>query len=300
MRYRAPRTTSDWILYVERRLQSAHVEFGHGTDNARDEAAWLVAGAMKVPPTSLSAQLRTTPSRVARARIRTLVAARMRTRMPLAYLLREAWFAGRRFYVDPRVIVPRSLIGEFLLPGAPSPLAPAGIQSILDLCTGSGAIAISAALAFPGARVDAVDISPDALRVAARNVRLHGLSHRVRLIASDLFTAIPNQQYDLILSNPPYVSSDEMADLPAEYRHEPALALEAGRDGLDLILPILYQAHSHLTTHGRLALEVGASREALDARFPDKAFLWLASEADDCVGYWHKQDLRCFRTNARR
>lgn len=297
MRYRTPHTISDWILYVERRLHGAHVEFGHGTDNARDEAAWLVAGAMKIPPPSLGAKLHTAPSRGARARIRTLLATRIRTRMPLAYLLREAWFAGRRFYVDPRVIVPRSLIGEFLLPGSPSPLAPAGIHSILDLCTGSGAIAISAALAFPGAQVDAVDISSDALRVAAHNIHLHGLDHRIRLIASDLFTAIPKKRYDLILSNPPYVSLDEMADLPLEYRREPALALEAGPDGLDLILPILYQAHNHLTAHGRLALEVGASREALDARFPNEAFLWLASEADDCVGYWHKQDLRSFRPN---
>ncbi|MHB8255180.1 MAG: 50S ribosomal protein L3 N(5)-glutamine methyltransferase [Acidiferrobacter sp.] len=295
MTYGAPRTVRDFILHVERRLGAAHVGFGHGTDNARDEAAWLVAGAMKISPASLNAKLMSKPSAPAIARIRYLVAARIRTRAPLSYLLREAWFAGRRFYVDPGAIVPRSLIGEFLMPGGPSPLAPAGIRSILDLCTGSGAIAISAALAYPAAHVDAVDISAAALRVAARNIRLHRLGHRVELISSDLFTALSGRRYDLILSNPPYVAEDEMRDLPPEYRREPPLALTAGPDGLDLVLPILYQARQHLTARGRLVLEVGASREALEARFPEVPFLWLASSDDDCVGYWHKEDLAIFR-----
>lgn len=295
MPYGRPRTVRDHILFVERRLEGAHVEFGHGTDNARDEAAWLVAGALEMRPEDLSAKLTSEPSRRALARIRTLLAARIRTRAPLSYLLREAWFAGRRFYVDKRVIVPRSLIGEFLLPGDPSPLAPKPIRSILDLCTGSGAIAISAAFAYPAATVDAVDLSADALAVAARNVRLHRLDHRVRLISSDLFTALSGRRYDLILSNPPYVAESDMHDLPLEYLREPRMALAAGPDGLDLILPILYQAQSHLTARGRLVLEVGASREALEARFPDTPFLWLASEADDCVGYWHKEDLDVFR-----
>ena len=291
MRYGAPRTVRDFVLYVERRLISAHVGFGHGTEDARDEAAWLVAGAMKMAPERLGEKLMSIPNARDRACIRTLLAARIRTRAPLSYLLREAWFAGHKFYVDARVIVPRSLIGEFLLPGDPSPLAPPSIRSILDLCTGSGAIAISAARAYPGARVDAVDISTEALAVAARNVRLHGLSHRVQLISSNLFSALPGRRYDLILSNPPYVADSDMEDLPLEYRREPRLALAAGPDGLDLVLPILYQAHQHLTARGRLVLEVGASREALEARFPEMPFLWLASQADDCVGYWHMQ---CF------
>ncbi|HUW98075.1 MAG TPA: 50S ribosomal protein L3 N(5)-glutamine methyltransferase [Acidiferrobacter sp.] len=295
MSYGAPRTVRDYVLYVERRLASAHVGFGHGTDNARDEAAWLVAGAMKIPPGMLANKLMATPTTRERARMRTLLAARIRTRAPLSYLLREAWFAGRRFYVDQRVIVPRSLIGEFLFPGDPSPLAPAGIRSILDLCTGSGAIAISAAFAYPAAQVDAVDISPEALAVAARNVRLHGLGHRVRIVSSDLFAALSGRRYDLILSNPPYVTDDEMRDLPIEYRREPRLALAAGPDGLDLVLPILYQAHKYLTARGRLVLEVGASRGALEARFSETPFLWLASAQDDCVGYWHKEDLAVFR-----
>jgi len=295
MSYRAFQDIGDCVLYVERRLHAAQVEFGHGTDNARDEAAWLVAGAMKIAPGALMGKLSEKPKPAVIARIRALLAKRIRTRMPLAYLLREAWFAGRPFYVDPRAIVPRSLIGEFLLPDGPSPLADPGIRSILDLCTGSGAIAISAAKAFPRAEVDAIDISEDALKVAFRNIRRHRLDHRVRLIPSNLFSAIPNRRYDLILSNPPYVSLEDMADLPLEYRREPKLALEAGPDGLDLILPILYQARKHLLPQGRLALEVGASREALERRFPNLAFLWLASEADECVGYWHRSDLKPFR-----
>ena len=294
MVYGAPRTVRDHVLYVEQRLKAAHVAFGHGTEDARDEAAWLVSGALKVPPDKLAAKLAEVPSRQTVARIRTLLAARIRTRQPLAYLLGEAWFMGRRYLVDPRVIVPRSLIGEFLPEDGASPLADPDIRSILDLCTGSGAIAIAAARAFPGACVDAVDISQDALKVAARNVRLHGVGDRVRLIASDLYAGLEGRRYDLILSNPPYVSTAEMASLPREYRTEPALALEAGPEGLDLVLPILKGASRHLTDEGRLVLEVGASREPLEARFPDRPFLWLASTCDECVGYWHREDLSDF------
>ncbi|MDA8389904.1 MAG: 50S ribosomal protein L3 N(5)-glutamine methyltransferase [Gammaproteobacteria bacterium] len=287
----APQTVRDHILFVERRLRDAHVGFGHGTDNARDEAAWLVGYAIGSAPDRLAQRLRDRVDRRTRSRIARLLAARIRTRAPLAYLIHEAWFAGRSFYVDPRTIVPRSLIGEFLMPGAPSPLAPAGIRSVLDLCTGSGAIAVAAAYAFPKARVDAADISTDALRVAARNRRRHRLERRLHLIESDLFSALSGRRYDLILSNPPYVSTAEMRALPTEYRREPELALAAGREGLDLAIPILKQAADHLTARGRLVLEVGASRAHLEAAYPEHPFLWLASSQDDCVGYWHRDDL---------
>ncbi|WP_298135158.1 50S ribosomal protein L3 N(5)-glutamine methyltransferase [Acidiferrobacter sp.] len=291
MPYGAPRTVRDHVLFVERRLKAAHVALGHGTGDVRDEAAWLVSGAMGIAPGALTRHLASVPGRAITARIRALLASRIRTRQPLAYLLGEAWFAGRRYIVDPRVIVPRSLIGEFLPEGGGSPLADPDITSILDLCTGSGAIAIAAARAFPKAQVDAVDISEDALKVAVRNVRLHGMSGRVHPIASDLFSRLEGRRYDLIVSNPPYVSEAEMAELPREYRHEPTLALAGGTDGLDLVVPLLRRAREHLTADGRLVLEVGASRAALEARFPDQAFLWLASLADECVGYWHRQDL---------
>lgn len=291
MRSGRPRTIRDMVLHVEQRLKDTHVGFGHGTDNARDEAAWLVTGALKIPPHQLLVHLKDPVTGPIVARIRALLAARIRRREPLSYLLKEAWFAGLRFYVDRRVIVPRSLIGEFLMPGDPSPLASPDIRSVLDLCTGSGAIAIAAARAFPHAHIDAVDISVPALAVASRNIRLHHLEHRVHPIVSDLFTALPGKRYDLILCNPPYVSNAEMRTLPTEYQREPRLALAAGRDGLDLIIPILEQAAPHLTTRGRLVLEVGASRVALEKRFPNAPLLWLASTDDMCVGYWEREDL---------
>ncbi len=298
--FAAPRTVRDYVLYGERRLRAARVGFGHGTDNARDEAAWLVAGALGIAPQALAAHLARRPDRGAAARIRALLAARIRTRQPLAYLLHEAWFAGRAYYIDPRAIVPRSLIGEFLAPGAPSPLADPEISTVLDLCTGSGALAIAAAYAFPAARVDAVDLSADALAVAARNVRRHGLAARVNLIQSDLFTALAGRRYDLILSNPPYVPRADMAALPREYRAEPALALVAGDDGLALALPILRTAPHHLTADGRLVLELGATRAALESRFPDQAFLWLSTVGDESVGYWHRDDLLAWAQQTRR
>lgn len=254
----------------------------------------MVAAALRCDPRELAGVwAQPLPGR-ARARLRALLAARIRTRAPLAYVLKEAWFADRRFRVDQRVIVPRSLIGEFLRPGTPSPLAPPGIRRILDLCTGSGAIAIAAAYSFRGARIDAADLSPAALQVAAYNRARHGFNHRITLIESDLFTALGGRRYDLILCNPPYASDAEMRALPREYRHEPRLALAGGRDGLNLVCPILAAAAAHLTARGRLVLEVGASRARLEARHPELPFLWLATSNDECVGYWRRADLAAF------
>ncbi len=289
-----PLTVRDWVLFTERRLIASRVGFGHGTWDARDEAAWLVSAALRIPPQTLGAHLSERLSGRAQARARALLRSRIRTRAPLSYLVREAWFAGLSFFVDPRVIVPRSLIGEFLRAGDPPVLAPSGITRILDLCTGSGAIAIAAARLWPGARVDAADISPEALAVAARNVRRHRLGHRVRLIRSDLFAALSGERYDLILSNPPYVAEDELADLPREFQWEPRLALAAGPEGLDCVLPILTRAARHLTDTGRLVLEVGGARAALESHYPEAPLLWLASNDDECVGYWHKEDLAAF------
>ena len=208
-------------------------------------------------------------------RVRALVDKRIRTRKPAAYLLNEAWLGPHRFYVDERVIVPRSFIAEILLAGA----AWGAPQSILDLCTGSGCLAILAALAYPDAAVDAADISPDALAVAQRNVDDYDLAARVRLVESDLFSALEGRRYDLILSNPPYVKAASMRKLPAEYRKEPDLALASGADGLDHTRRILADACEHLNPRGLLVVEIGHNRKALEKAFPRLPFQWPKTSA---------------------
>jgi len=268
-------TLRDLILESRDALDAAGVWFGHGTDNALDEAAWLVSHAVGLPPdfpeTVLDRGI--SPGQIQAAR--ELVARRITTRKPAAYLIGEAWFAGLPFFVDERVLVPRSplaeLIGERFQPW----LAPERIRRVLDLCTGSACIAIATALALPEARVDATDISPGALEVAERNVARHGVQDRVRLYQADLFDGLPAEEYDLILSNPPYVDAEDMAALPAEYRQEPALGLAAGDKGLDLVIPLLQQAGRHLAPDGVLIVEVGNSAGALQAAFPAVPFVWL-------------------------
>ena len=269
-------TLRDLILESRDRLEAAGVWFGHGTDNALDEAAWLVSHAAGLPPDFDDAELdRTlTPGQVQSAR--ELVSRRIETRQPTAYLTGEAWFAGLPFYVDERVLVPRSPLAELIAERFQPWLAPERIHRVLDLCTGSGCIAIATALALPEARVDASDISEDALAVARRNVARHGVGERVQLYRSDLFDALPDREYDLIISNPPYVDAQDMAALPAEYRREPALGLAAGETGLDLVIPMLQQAGRYLAADGVLIVEVGNSAEALQATFPQVPFVWLA------------------------
>jgi ribosomal protein L3 glutamine methyltransferase len=205
---------------------------------------------------------------------------RIVSRKPLAYLLREAWLAGYRFYVDERVIVPRSHIAE-LLPDGLSPwiAQPSSVRRVLDLCTGSACLAVLAALAFPDSRVDAADISEEALAVARINVDDYGLSDRVRLVRSDLFAELAGERYDLVLVNPPYVDARAMRELPQEYRHEPSLALAGGRDGLDIVRRILDVAPDHLTENGLLVVEIGAHRAALEAACPQLPFTWAATQA---------------------
>ena len=281
MKYPPPQTLADWIRWAERHLQRARLYFGHGTETALDEAAWLVGHVAGHAPDDLEAHLADVPSAVQLEKIRALVEARVATRKPLAYLLNEAWFAGLKFYVDARVLVPRSITGEYIRERFVPWLQPGNAQRALDLCTGSGCIAIALAHVFPQARVDATDISDDALAVARINVESHGLRERVRLVKSDLFTALAGSRYDLIVTNPPYVSRDDMAALPEEYRHEPALALAAGEYGLDVIVKILARAADYLTPAGVLVAEVGNSHTTLAAAFPQVPFLWLTSETGD-------------------
>jgi ribosomal protein L3 glutamine methyltransferase len=268
-----------------RRLEAARVSYGHGTTNARDEAAWLVLHALGLPLDDTTPDLdrRLTPRQIATARA--LIEQRVRSRKPAAYLTREAWLGQHRFYVDERVIVPRSYIAELLPDGLTVWLAPGGaVRRALDLCTGSGCLAILAALEFPRAHVDAADISRPALAVAKRNVADYGLQRRVRLVESDLFAGLADQRYDLILSNPPYVTGPAMRRLPAEYRSEPQLALAGGRDGLDFVRRILAEAPRHLTADGLLVVEVGHARRAVERAFPRLPFIWPeTSGGDDCV-----------------
>ena len=252
--------------------------FGHGTDNARDEAASLVLHALGLPPDAGAALYR---RRVGAARARqaqALLTRRIKERIPAAYLTGITWFAGLPFLVDARVLVPRSAIAELIERGFAPWIDPLRVRRVLDLGTGSGCIAIATARALPRARIDAVDISEAALEVARVNVKLHRLGRRVRLIESDHFRALGRATYDIIVSNPPYVGTRELKGLPAEYRHEPRLALAAGRAGLDSVRVILREAARHLTPRGLLVVEVGNTEAAVRRAFPRLPFIWLDFE----------------------
>jgi ribosomal protein L3 glutamine methyltransferase len=275
------------------RLDRAKLSFGHGTTNAWDEAVYLVLHALKLPPDRLTPHLaRTVPARE-RERAMKLVDVRIRKRIPAAYLTHEAWLGDYRFYVDERVIVPRSFIAELLRERLAPWLPPRRrIRRALDLCTGSGCLAIILAKTFAAAHVDAIDIDRGALAVAQRNVASYRLQGCVRLLQSDMFAAIAGERYDLIVANPPYVNADAMRKLPHEYRHEPRLALASGRDGLDAVRVILREAAAHLNENGLLVVEVGHHRRRVEAAFPRHAFVWpLTSGGDDCVFILARDDL---------
>lgn len=276
-----PRTVRDWILWGENELDVAGVYFGHGTDNALDESAWLVGGALSLVPDQLDAYLDAPLNAAQQGAVRRMFEQRIDTRQPAAYLLNEAWFAGLKFYVDARVIVPRSLTGEFIRERFAPWIEPGRVHRVLDLCTGSGCMAIACAQAFPSASIDAVDISDDALAVARINIERHHVGDRVRLERSDLFAALTGRRYDVIVTNPPYVGGEEMESLPQEYLHEPTLALQSGDDGLDAIERILAVAADYLEPDGILVAEVGNSNVLLQQTFPDVPFLWLETEAGD-------------------
>lgn len=269
------RTVNEWINWAAGRLDEAGVHFGHGTDNALDEATWLVLHAIGAPVDGgfegWGDAVGVTPAEA----IRTLVEARIERRCPAAYLTGTAWFAGLEFEVGPEVLVPRSPIAALIEDGFEPWVTSRDIASILDLGTGSGCIAIACALRFPGARLVASDISDAALTIAARNVRRHRVEDRVRLVHSDVFDSLGPERYDLIVSNPPYVPADALGALPAEYRAEPSLGLVSGLQGLEIPLRILHGAKSRLSEGGVLICEVGESEQALQDALPEVPFLWL-------------------------
>ena len=257
------------------RFERAGLVFGHGTSNALDEAAWIILRALDLPLDAINAHLDDVLDTARWKKVRGLVDARIRTRKPAAYLLNEAWLGKYRFHVDERVLVPRSFIGELMLGDGPHFLTGNGVRPrFLDLCTGSGCLAIVAALEAPGSLVDAADISPGALEVAARNVEAYGLIGRVRLVQSDLFSALGGRTYDLIVSNPPYVKAAAMRKLPDEYRREPEVALASGADGLEHTRAILAGAKPHLNPGGLLMVEIGRNRKALERAYPNLPFQW--------------------------
>lgn len=286
-------TLRDWLRFAVSRFNQAELFFGHGSSNAYDEAAYLLLHTLHLPPDRLEPFLDATLTDGERGDVLNIIQRRVEQRIPAAYLTNEAFLGEFSFYVDERVIVPRSFIAELLREQfSPWIADPEQIGSVLDLCTGSGCLAILAAHAFPFAEVDAVDLSPDALAVAQRNVSDYGLQDRVHLIESDLFAKLGDRKYDLIISNPPYVDAPSVSALPHEYLHEPKLALGSGEDGLDATRIILQHAAEHLTNNGILVVEIGHNRDALEAAYPDLPFTWLdVSAGDEFVFMLHRNDL---------
>jgi ribosomal protein L3 glutamine methyltransferase len=269
------RTPRDLLRFAVSRFNEGGLAFGHGTDNAYDEAAYLILYTLHLPLDRLEPFLDARLTQTEVQQVLHVLERRVTERIPAAYLTGEAWLGGFRFHVDPRVIVPRSHIAEVLEHVNIWIDPPSRVRRALDLCTGSGCLAILLAHAFADAAIDAVDVSPEALEVAARNVADYELISQIRLIRSDLFGTLGDARYDLIVSNPPYVNAAAMQTLPREYRHEPALALAAGPDGMDVVRRIMLEARGHLQRGGILIVEVGDERSAVEAAFPDLPFTWL-------------------------
>lgn len=286
------KTVRDFVRYAVSRFTKASLAFGHGTNEALDEAAFMVLEGLHLPVDDLSPWLDARLTHEERLRLADLIERRCTTRQPAAYLLGRTYIGGVPFRSDPRAIVPRSFIGELmageLFSGGDYSLVPQPetVGRVLDLCTGSGCLAILAAMTFPNAQVDAVDLSPDALALAAENVAEHGLGERVRLLEGDLFGPLAGEAYDLIITNPPYVDEEAMAALPPEYRHEPSLAFAGGPDGLDIVRRILAEAPAHLTPGGGIICEFGTGKEILQAEYPHLPFLWLDTEDSEGEVFW--------------
>ncbi|MEK6595239.1 MAG: 50S ribosomal protein L3 N(5)-glutamine methyltransferase [Pseudomonadota bacterium] len=275
-------TVRDLLRFAVSRFNQAGLHFGHGSSSAYDEAAYLILKTLHLPLDQLEPFLDARLIDIERQQVLNILERRITGRIPAAYLTHEAWLGDYSFYVDERVIVPRSFIAGLLQTQlSPWITDPDTISSALDLCTGSGCLAILMAHGFENAHIDAVDISTQALEVAHKNVQDYGLEDRIHLIESDLFSALAGKRYDLIISNPPYVNAESMAQLPQEYRHEPQNALASGRDGLDATRMILQQAARYLTDQGWLLVEIGHNREALERAYPQLPFTWLETSAGD-------------------
>jgi ribosomal protein L3 glutamine methyltransferase len=285
------RTLRDVLRYAVTRFNEAQLSFGHGQADAFEEAAFLVMRTLKLPIERLDFFADAYLTHAEINDLLQVIDRRVKKRLPAAYLLNEAWLRGYRFYVDERVIVPRSYIGELLDEGlTPWVADPNAIADVLDMCTGSGCLAIMAADVFPNAQVDAADLSADALQVARRNVADYQVEQRVTLIKSDLFSALGTKRYDLIICNPPYVTDAAMAKLPAEYAHEPKLALAGGIDGMNFIKTLVRQARGHLKRGGLLIVEVGGGRAAAEKTFSDLPLTWVTTSAGDDMVFLARQE----------
>jgi ribosomal protein L3 glutamine methyltransferase len=278
-------TLGDWLAWAVRQYARRKLALGQVATNAHDEALYLLLHTLGLPLDSRPAVLKRRLTADEAERVRWIFARRLEERVPAAYLTREAWLGDHRFHVDERVIIPRSYLVELLPEQIPQWL-PTGrpVKRVVDVCTGSGCLAVLLAHRFPEAKVDAIELSPDAAAVARFNLATHGLARRVKLHHSDVFDAVPPVKYDVILSNPPYVPTRELRALPEEFRREPRMALDGGADGLDIIRKILRQARTRLQRHGIVTLEVGGLRAAMDRAFPGLDLHWLhTTDGEDCV-----------------
>lgn len=280
----------DFLRYAVTCFRREEICYGHGAGDALDEAAFMVLEALSLPIDDINPWLDAQLTAAERRRLLDLIKARVETRKPAAYLLNKAYIQGLPFYIDERVIVPRSYIGEILAAEPGFLPQPDDVLSVLDLCTGSGCLAILASFYYPNAEIHAVDLSPDALDVARRNVADHGLEDVVTLHQGDLFAPLGDKRFDVILTNPPYVDAEAMAQLPAEYRAEPVMALAGGADGLDIVRRIINGARAHLNPGGGVLCEFGTGRDILEAEYPDLPFLWPDTEESEGEVFWLAED----------